>query len=285
MVASSPPNLLSFLAEVPDPRSRHGRRHSLSAVLGLACCAIMCGARGYSAIAQWARDQDISFMHRLGFNRTPPTLGGIRKVLIALDPAAFEAALTRWAEGVLDRPLPADGAPPQACALDGKTARGSFDGLNKAVHLLSLVVHESGVTVAQAEVPQGGADKTNEHKAALRLLEGLVLKGRLITGDAMFCQRDLSQKVLDAGGHYLWFVKENQPTLLADIRAAFAPAAEGAFSPSAAATLARLDRHGDDPREGSRAAGAPDLERHHGVERIPGLAGGRPGGPDHVGGR
>ena len=77
--------------------------------------------------------------------------------------------------------------------MDGKTARGSFDGLNKAVHLLSLVAHESGLTVAQTEVPHGGVDKTNEHKTALRLLEGLVLEGRLITGDAMFCQRDLSQ--------------------------------------------------------------------------------------------
>jgi Transposase DDE domain len=106
------------------------------------------------------------------------------------------------------------------------------------VHLLSLVAHESGLTVAQTEVPHGGADKTNEHKTALRLLQGLVLEGRLITGDAMFCQRDLSQQVLDAQGHYLWFVKENQPTLLSDIRAAFAPSAEGGFSPSAAADLA-----------------------------------------------
>jgi predicted transposase YbfD/YdcC len=69
-------------------------------------------------------------------------------------------------------------------------------------------------------------------------LEELVLEGRPITGDAIFCQRDLSRQVLDAKGHYLWFVKENQPTLLADIRAAFAPSTEGAFSPSAAADLA-----------------------------------------------
>ena len=101
--------------------------------------------------------------------------------------------------------------------------------------MLSLVAHRSGLTVAQAEVPSGGLDKTNEHKAALRLLSGLVLEGRLITGDAIFCQRDLSRQVLDGGGHYLWVVKDNQPTLLADIQAALDPAADGAFSPSAAA--------------------------------------------------
>jgi hypothetical protein len=238
MDASSKPSLLSFLAEIPDPRSRHGRQHSLSAVLGLVCCAVLCGARSYDAIGQWAGDQEIAFMHRLGFTRRPPKSGGIRKVLIALSRTALEDALTRWAESVLGRPPRADQTPPQACALDGKTARGSFDGLNKAVHLLSLVAHESGLTVAQTEVPHGGVDKTNEHKTALRLLQGLVLEGRLITGDAMFCQRDLSQQVLDARGHYLWFVKENQPTLLSDIQAAFAPSAEGAFSPSAAADLA-----------------------------------------------
>jgi hypothetical protein len=230
--------LLQFLTEIPDPRSPHGRQHPLSAVLALACCAILCGARGYSAIGQWAHDQDISLMHRLGFTRRPPKSGGIRKVLMALDRAALEAALTRWAEALLGRPTDTDEASPQALAIDGKTARGSFDGLEKAVHLLSLVAHESGLTVAQAEVPHGGVDKTNEHKAALRLLEGLVLEGRLITGDAIFCQRDLSRQILQAGGHYLWVVKENQPALLADIKAAFAPSAEGGFSPATAANLA-----------------------------------------------
>ena len=92
--------------------------------------------------------------------------------------------LTRWAEALLGRPLQADEAPPQACALDGKTARGSFDGLTKAVHLLSLLAHESGLTVAQAEVPHGGVDKTNEHKTALRLLQGLVANNRGIQAEA-----------------------------------------------------------------------------------------------------
>jgi DDE_Tnp_1-associated len=230
--------LLHFLGEIPDPRGRNGRQHPLSAVLALACCAILCGARGYTAIAQWADDHDIELMHRLGFTRRPPKSGGIRKVLMAVSPAALEAALTRWAEALLGRSPAADDGPPDAFALDGKSARGSFDGLSKAVHLLSLVAHQSGLTVAQAEVSGGGTDKTNEHKAALGLLSGLVLEGRLITGDAMFCQRDLSRQVLDGGGHYLWVVKDNQPTILADIRAALTPGADEALSPPTAAPLA-----------------------------------------------
>jgi len=238
MDASLNLGLLHFLNEIPDPRSRNGRQHPLSAVLALACCAILCGARSYAAIGQWAHDHDIELMHRLGFTRRPPKSGGIRKVLMAVGPSALEVALTRWAEAALGRQPPADAGRPDAFAMDGKSARGSFDGLSKAVHLLSLVAHRSGLTVAQAEVPGGGLDKTNEHKAALRLLSGLVLEGRLITGDAIFCQRDLSRQVLDGGGHYLWVVKDNQPTLLADIRAALDPGADGAFSPSAAAHLA-----------------------------------------------
>jgi DDE_Tnp_1-associated/Transposase DDE domain len=231
MEAQPAGSLLSFLAAVPDPRSRHGRQHPLSAILALACCAIMCGAKGYTAIAQWAQDQDIGLMHQLGFTRKPPKMHGIRKVLMALNPKAFEDALSRWAESLLCRPVPSEFSQLEAFALDGKTARGSFDGLGKAVHLLSVVAHESGLTLVQTQVPNGGENKTNEHKTALRLLRGIVLEGRLVTGDAMFCQRDLSQQIIDAQGHYLWFVKENQPTLLNDIKTAFTASVEADFSP------------------------------------------------------
>ena len=237
--------LLSFLAEIPDPRSRHGRRHPLTAILALVCCAIMSGAKSYAAIGQWGQDQDIALMHRLGFTRTPPKSGGIRKVLIALDKGRFEDALTRWAESRRGRAVAASAF--EALALDGKSVRGSFDGLEKAVHLLSLVGHESGLTLAQAAVPNGAEEKTNEHKTALPLLTRVGLEGRVVTGDAMFCQRDLSQQIRDARGHFLWFVKANQPTLLHDIEAAFAPSVEGAFSPAAATVVGGGHGLCDDP--------------------------------------
>ena len=154
MEASISGGLRSFLAEVPDPRSRHGRRHPLSAILALVCCALMTGAKSYAAIGQWGQDQDITLMHRLGFTRQPIKEGGIRKILMALDVTAFEAALTRWAEANLSRPIPPGPTPPEAFALDGKSVRGSFDGLERAVHRLSLMAHESGLTLAQTVVPK-----------------------------------------------------------------------------------------------------------------------------------
>lgn len=243
-------SLLSSLAEVPDPRSRHGRRHPLTALLALVCCAIMSGARSYAAIGQWGEDQDIALMHRLGFTRTPPKAGGIRKVLIALDKARFEGALTRWAESRRGQPIAS--TPLEARALDGKSVRGSFDGLEKAVHLLSVVAHESGLTLAQAAVPDGAEEKTNEHKAAVPLLGAMDLERRVVTGDAMFCQRDLSRQVIDAGGHYLWFVKDNQPTLLHDIEMALAPSVGGAFSPPTTAVVGGGPGLCDDPGQGAR---------------------------------
>jgi hypothetical protein len=243
MPAFAPGSLLAYLAEVPDPRSRLGRQHPLPALLGLVCCAILCGARGYAAIAQFAHDHDLALMHRLGFTRRPPKRHGLRKVILRLDAAAFEGALTRWAEAVLGRPLraPAPPAAPAAeplrgAALDGKALRGSADGLQAAVHLLALVAHATGLPLAQRALPRG-ADKTNEHKAGLRLIEQLVLTGHVVTADAMFTHRDFCQAVRDRGGHYLAFVKDNQPTLLRDLQAALASEAPEAFSPSAAAPV------------------------------------------------
>ena len=75
MEAFTEGSLLAFLATVPDPRSRHGRRHPLSAILSLVCCAIMCGAKSYAAIGQWAQDQDITS----GTKRDGSTIGNMGK--------------------------------------------------------------------------------------------------------------------------------------------------------------------------------------------------------------
>jgi DDE family transposase len=220
MTAYSPMSLLAHLAQVPDPRDPKGRRFSHVALLASACAAILCGAKSFDAIAQWARLQDLALMHRLGFTRTPPTAGAYRYLFLLLDVAAFEEALRRWAEPL----LPAAAEQLRPAALDGKTARGSRRGAGAAVHLLSLFDQPTGGVLKQSAV----GDRTNEHKAALALLEGLVLEGRLVTGDAMFCQREVAEAIRGRGGHYLFTVKDNQPTLRADIEAAFGPA----FSPA-----------------------------------------------------
>jgi predicted transposase YbfD/YdcC len=91
--------------------------------------------------------------------------------------------------------------------------------------------------LVQAVLVQVRVDaKTNEHKAALQLLGILPVKNRIVTGDALFCQRDLCQEIIAQGGDYLFFVKDNQPGLQGDIAAGFgyeaaARSMAAAFSP------------------------------------------------------
>ena len=111
----------------------------------------------------------------------------------------------------------------EAVAMDGKTLCQTLQPHERAVHLLSLLDQRTGCTLSQSRVDA----KTNEHKAALELLKSLVLEGRVITGDAMFCQREVCQQIRDRGGHYFFVVKDNQPALresiAAEYRAAFSP--------------------------------------------------------------
>jgi hypothetical protein len=253
-----PGSLLAYLAEVADPRGRAGRRHPLVAMLARACCAVLCGCRGIAAIAQWGRDRPIELMHRLGYTRRPPAYGTFQALLARLDAEAFEAAVAGWVAHLLG-----DGTPGglRAVAIDGKSARGSRTADAPAVHLLAALDQRTGCVLAQARVPAA----TDEHKAALALLKGMVLEGRAITGDAAFCQRDLCRQVVGGGGHYLLKVDDNQPGLKADI--------EAALSPPRAPAPRRRARGGGDPGQARRAGRAAAAGRDDDARRLPRLAG------------
>jgi len=109
--------------------------------------------------------------------------------------------------------------------IDGKTLCGTLQPHQRAIHLLSAFDHHSGCVLSQTEVDH----KTNEAKTAISFLKTLVLEGKVIVGDAMFCQREVCREILDSGGDYLFVVKDNQPTLLREIASAFADTK--AFSP------------------------------------------------------
>ena len=213
--------LLALLSTIPDPRAIRGRRFQLSALLAAVLCGILTGARGYWGIAEWLRDQSPSVWHWLGFTRKPPCANCFRNLLLAIDPAALEHVLTQWITSILGEPLPAE--LPAVC-LDGKTLCGALAPHGRSLQLLSLLDQKTGCVLSQQAVP----GDTNEAKTALELLKSLIVTGRVITGDAMFCQRDICQQIVDSGGDYLFTVKENQPELKAAIEDDFQPS----FSPS-----------------------------------------------------
>ena len=144
-----------------------------------------------------------------------------------LDPEVLEDVLKTWIENVLelDPDLESEDEV-RAISLDGKTLCGTLKPFSRAVHLLSAVDQQTGFVLSQCRVDE----KTNEHKAALSLLRTLILEDRVVVGDAMFCQRDLSEQIIDSGGDYLFAVKENQPQLLREIQVELA-ASEAAFFP------------------------------------------------------
>jgi predicted transposase YbfD/YdcC len=210
--------LVEVFAAIPDFRQSRGKRHALSAILALACCAMLCGARSYSAIAEWGRNYGARIARALGFTHDTPCAATLHTIFRRIDRDAFEAYLGVWADSVVGSQAPAAEASGVAVALDGKTLRGSKKQGAPGMHLLSALAHHVGVTLAQHAVD----DKTNEITAVETLLQGLVLEGRVMTMDALLTQRHVAQTIVDKGGDYVMIVKENQPQLHADIALVFA---------------------------------------------------------------
>lgn len=205
-------SLQDAFARIPDPRSPHGRRFPLVPILSLLTLAFLMGRTSVAAALQLGTDFGPALILALGFPRAVlPAPSTLSRFLRRLDADAVEAAIATW---IQDR-LPPD---IDLLSLDGKTVRGSREGEVPGQHLVAAYAPQVEAVVAQLRVDA----KTNEHKAALRLLGILPLQGKVVTGDAMFCQRDLAAAIVDAGGDYVFVVKDNQPGVALDIDAGFA---------------------------------------------------------------
>lgn len=216
MIAQPRP-LIEVLAEIPDVRSRRGKRHPLSAMLAMACCAMLCGYRSYSAIAEWGRNYGTSIAQALGFTHNTPCAATLHTIFRHVDRDDLEERLGTWAESVVVSTPAASSAGEVAVALDGKTLRGSKKQGAPGVHLLSALSHHVGLTLTQQAVDA----KTNEITQVETVLRQIVLKDRVVTMDALLTQRHVAQTIVDEGGDYVMIVKENQPQLRADIELVF----------------------------------------------------------------
>lgn len=194
--------LWSVLGSIVDRRGRKGRQFPLQAILAIAIAAMLAGANDLRAIFRWGRRLKPEALALFGIERAP-CHATYHYVFQSLDGDALAKAFGNFACG---------GGAPGHIAIDGKTLRGSRRLDDKALHVLSAFATQVSAVVGDIIVDPG----QNEITATLAFLKDLPLEGVIITGDAIFCQREICQTIIDGKGDYLFVVKDNQPELKAD---------------------------------------------------------------------
>ncbi|OJA85846.1 ISAs1 family transposase [Burkholderia ubonensis] len=208
MKEAQPLSIADAFGDLRDPRNRTPA-HDLTAMLLIALCAILSGADSWVAIQVWG-EQKLEWLRR----HTPlphgiPSHDTFGRVFAALNARQFEACFMRWMSPLLPT------LSGQVVAIDGKTVRGSHRNGERAIHLVSAFGSGLGAMLGQVRT----ADKSNEITAIPELLDALLLKGAIVTIDAMGCQQAIARQIVENGADYVLAVKENQPSLLAEIRA------------------------------------------------------------------
>jgi hypothetical protein len=198
-------SLLDHLGRIPDFRSRHGRTLPLGSMLGLLILAALHGEKSLRGMWIWGRKHWRQVKLSLGFvgNRNAPSYGELWTILNALETGVLETAFREWVASWR-------GKAPQALSVDGKTLRGSArqDSAQPALEIVAAVGQELQVILGQQQVGEGA-----QVEAALRLLRGIPLEGKLVVADAGLLCRPFVKTVLEGKGDYLGLVKDNQPAV------------------------------------------------------------------------
>ena len=210
--------LTEAFAGLDDPRTGPAQRHDLTEMILMALCAVLCGADSWVDCAEWAEDNEAWLKRYLVLEHGTPSHDTFGRVFRLLDDEVFEACFRTWIDSLI-------GVVAGVVAIDGKTACGSRDGHNTALHTISAYTTASGLCLAQ-EHTRG---KGNEIPAIKALLDTLALKGWIVTIDAIGCQTAIAQKILERGGDYLLAVKDNQETLANALREFFADGESAGF--------------------------------------------------------
>jgi predicted transposase YbfD/YdcC len=209
-------SLFEALCTLHDQRDARGLRYRLVTVLVYMILAKLAGENHLRGIAQWVRLRAVLLARFLALSKVqaPHATTYSRILSQAVEIEELEKVSREFFA-----------QQPQAgtsvhIALDGKTMRGTIPaGKSHGVHLLAAYLPNEGWVLFQVEV----GSKENEIPAALRVVKALDLRGKIVTGDALLAQRELSLEILKAGGEYVWIIKDNQPDTRQDIERLFAP--------------------------------------------------------------
>lgn len=202
-----------------DPRVERTKRHALMDIVVIAILAVIAGADGWDDIELFGDARCAWLKTFLKLQSGVPCADTFRRVFAALDPEQFQRCLLAWMSEL------ADGLCGKLVAIDGKTARGSFGDGHGPLHLVSAWVAENSLVLAQIAVE----DKSNEIVAIPRLVELLDLRGATVTIDAMGCQKAIAAAIVDKGADYVLALKDNHPTLHAEVAEFFADAEKSSW--------------------------------------------------------
>lgn len=202
-----------------DPRSHINRKHLLGDLIVICICGVLSGCDGPITIGEWAKSKSAWLKQHLALPHGIPAHDTIGRLLMALQPAAFQACFTSWIEAILKaresqlREEPEDPSlvGQRHVAIDGKTLRRSHDqrqGLG-ALHLVSAWAVDCGLSLGQLAT----AENSNEITAIPQLMEQIQLQNSIVTIDAAGCQREIAAKVVEGGGDYCLALKGNQGNL------------------------------------------------------------------------
>jgi predicted transposase YbfD/YdcC len=212
--------ICKFFARLRDPRRARRRLHHLQDIIVIALCAVIAGAQDWQQIATFACKR-IDWLR--GFLELPngvPSHDTFERVFCRLRPGAFQACFRQWVKAITN------GLQLRHVAIDGKTLRGSGTAQLGPLHLVSAWATELQLSLGQVAVDS----KSNEITAIPELLQLLELKGALVTIDAMGCQKAIAEQIVTAGADYVLTVKDNQPTLHADVQQVFLAGLENEFA-------------------------------------------------------
>jgi predicted transposase YbfD/YdcC len=202
--------LLDLLAQIPDPRKRRGRRHSLAGLVAVGVAAVIAGSRSFAAIGQWAADAGPEVLAGLGADRGAAEESTYRRAFSLVSADVLDLVLGAWLH---TRAVMLGGR--LIIAVDGKTVRGAKSKGGKAPHLVAALVHGIGAVLGQVAVDE----KSNEIPAVRELLKAFAdLAGAVITMDALHAQHDTAQAVIDRRADYVMTVKANMPTLYKQLK-------------------------------------------------------------------
>ena len=203
--------MLRLFRDIPDHRMQGKVFHKLHDILVIAVCSILAGLEQYTQMEDYAKANFDWFNSFLDLDNGIPSHDTFGNVFASLSPDEFEKAIQDWIYA-----LRGSNTAGKHVAIDGKALRGSFNKAAEktAVYMANAYVHENHTVFAQLKVD----DKSNEITAIPELLEMLELKDSTVTIDAMGCQRDIAQKIIDKQGHYVLALKGNQSSLLDDVQ-------------------------------------------------------------------